>query len=177
MAKSKGETAPRRKDFRVGNFKVSAYEHKGVPVFEVANLEDTWMVRVPVDFQMYGILNQLFADLRSKDEVLKKNAGEVLSLYFMNWQNVTGIPSGHYHQGLVLLTAAYMQPDLLKSSFWGKGKRFYKDVKTLRLSFLEWYKGVERMEKETDAEVDPDKDYYAEQSVDILKSEATDGKE
>lgn len=176
MGKKKADT-PAKKNFRVGNYKVAAYEHLGVPVFEVANLEDTWMVRIPVDFQMYGILNQLFGDFTGNDEAVKSAADEVLGMFFMNWQNVTGIPNGYYHQGLVLLTAAYAQPELLKASFWGKGKQFHRDVKSLRNSFLEWHKAAERLEQEAEKSVDLEKEAYADQSKEILKASEADEKE
>ncbi len=157
------------REVRVGNYKVLLHAIDEVPVIEVMNLEGTWMVRVPVHFQMYGMLNRLLLEFEDDDANVRARAEEWLGMFFMNWQNVTGIPNGHYHQGIVMLTACYANPSLLKSSFWGNGKDFHKSVKNLRLSFLEWAKQRESLERQAEQSVDTDKDVLADQSKRILE--------
>ena len=158
-----------KKEVRVGNSKVAFDKIDSVPVIEVSNLKGTWMVRVPVNFQMYGMLNRLLLEFDDEDSVVRERAGEWLKMFFMNWQNVTGIPSGHYHQAIVMLTGAYAQPDLLKSSFFGKGKKFYADVKKLRLAFLEWSKEREKVTANADDVIDMGKETIADEAKEILK--------
>lgn len=162
-----------KKEVRVGNYKVLLYSLDDVPVIDVMNLEGTWMVRIPVHFQMYGMLNRLLLELEDDDARIRSNAEEWLKMFFMNWQNVTGIPNGHYHQGVMMLTACYADPSLLKSSFWGKGKDFHKSVKNLRLSFLEWAKERERLNAEAEKSVDIEKEALADQSKQILDGNDT----
>lgn len=159
---------PEKNDIRVGNFKVLLHRVGGVPVAEVSNLEETWMVRIPSHFQMYGILNRLLLETDDDDADMRANAEEWLKMFFMNWQNVTGIPNGHYHQAIVMLTGAYANPDLLKSSFFGIGKKFFADVKKLRLAFLKWAKERSVLNKESDAVVDMKQEIVADEVKEII---------
>lgn len=156
---------------RAGDFKVHFLEFDSVPVIEVSNLEGTWMVRVPVGFQMYGMLNRLMKESEDDDNRVRENAQEWLKMFFMNWQNVTGIPSGHYHQAIMMLTGAYVRPELLKSSYFGVGKKFYADVKKLRLAFLKWARGRDLLNKESDAIVDMERDAVADEAKEIIHGE------
>lgn len=155
------------KQMRVGNFKVLFTDVDGVPVIEVSNLEGTWLVRVPSHFQMYGMLNRLLLEVEDDDATIRSNAEEWLKMFFMNWQNATGIPSGHYHQAIVMLTGAYANPDLLKSSFFGIGKKFYADVKKLRMAFLKWAKEREKVLHAEEEAYDENKEAVADEAKDI----------
>lgn len=159
------------KEFRVGNFKVKAYLLNEVNVIEVMNLEGTWMVRVPEDFQMYGILNRMLLQTDDDDTKERARANEWLHMFFMNWQNTTGIPSGHYHQAIMMLTACYAQPELLKSSFWGKGKDFHKSVKKLRQDFIKWANEREKLNSSANEAIDMSREALADQSRQILNGQ------
>lgn len=156
---------------RVGNYTASLYELGGVPVIEVSNLGGTWMVRIPVDFQMYGIVNRLLLEVEDEDYAVSSNAKDWLSLFFMNWQNATGIPNGYYHQAITMLTMAYADPSLLKKSFFGRGGKFYSDVERLRKQFLKWSKSSDRITEENEKGYDVQRDISAE-----IAKEVSDGK-
>lgn len=156
-----------RKDLNVGNYKVSLYELQDVPVIDVSNIEGTWMVRIPVHFQMYGVLNRLLLESQDEDSAVRERANDWLGMFFLNWQNVTGIPNGYYHQALVLLSGAYADPSLLKSSFFGRGKAFYSDVKKLRQSFIKWHNESEKLLREAEKGYDVSKDIAADTAKEI----------
>lgn len=155
----------------IGNYIISMYEKDEVPVIEVSNSQGTWLVRVPVDFQMYGIVNRLLGDFQSDNEGLRGNARSVLEMYFMNWQNVTGIPNGHYHQAIVMLTACYADPSLLKTSLIGRGNNFYKDVKTLKRAFLKWAVQREKLVKKSEKELDYNREAIADDAKQEINKE------
>lgn len=156
------------KEIRVGNFKVVMQSVDGVDVIEVSNLASTWLVRIPSDFQMYGMLNRLLGEY-AEDKPSRRNAEEWLRTFFLNFQNVTGIPSGHYHQGIMLLSGAYARPELLKSSFSGVGKKFYAEVKSLRLSFLRWAKEREDVMSRAEDSFDAESESLADEAKQLLE--------
>lgn len=158
-----------KKEVRVGNFLVTLYSLEDVPVIEVSNMESTWLVRIPADFQMYGILNRLLLDMDDDDMKVRDNACEWLRMFFLNWQNVTGIPSGHYHQGILMLTCAYNRPELLKSSFFGAGRDFMSDVKKLRKSFLKWADARDAVMMKEESSFDSDGSEIADVASEILR--------
>lgn len=138
---------------RLGNYRVCFVKRSGVPVVEVSNLEKTWMVRIPADYQMYGMLNRLMLDAEDDDNAVSERASDWLYMYFVNWQNATGIPCGHFQKAIVMLSAAYADPSLLKTSIFGSNK-FLREADALRKEFLDWAKDrdglLKRFEKETE---------------------------
>ena len=114
------------------------------------------------------MLNRLLGEY-AEDKSSRGNAEEWLRTFFLNFQNVTGIPSGHYHQGIMLLSGAYARPELLKSSFSGVGKKFYAEVKSLRLSFLRWAKEREDVMSRAEDSFDAEKESLADEAKQLLE--------
>lgn len=160
--------APVKQELRVDNFKVVFTETDSVPVIEVSNLECTWMVRIPAHFEMYGMLNRLLQDKDDSKKSVSENAKEWLKMFFMNFQNATSIPNGYFQQALVMLTGVYIRPEMLKSSFFGVGRKFYSDVKRLRLAFLKWADESKKKEQADDSQIDMEKEALADDSKHVL---------
>ena len=94
------------------------------------------MVRLMPGSQMEAVVS---AHLDSGD------SSEWLELMMMNLMQVSTIPNGYYHQGVMLLTAAYYNPALISGSFFrGESRRFLKDARKLREGFLSWYREAEK---------------------------------
>lgn len=170
--------AMKRSNVCVGNYMVSNYAVGDMKVYEVSNLAKTWLVRLPADFQMYGILERLMKEYQSKNKERKEKAQEVLDMFFMNWQNVTGVPNGYYHQAIVLLTAAYMKPELLGGGlFDNKEQRgFKRDITNLRKTFLQWHKELKAHEDAADRSINMKQEALADDAKQRLLKEE-EGKE
>ena len=107
-----------------------------VPCYEVSSLDGAWMTRLMPGSQMESLVASC---LESGD------TSEWLELVLMNLMQVSLIPNGYYHQGILLLTAAYYDPSLVDGGiFNGKRRRFLKDVQRLRDGFVAWYREAER---------------------------------
>lgn len=118
--------------------KVRSGEIGVVECFEVSSLDGAWMVRVMPGSQMHVLLSQAVKS--------GADAGrEWLELVVTNLMQVSLIPNGYFHQGLLLLSAAYYAPELLKGGMFSRERRaFAKDVKRVREGFLRWYEESER---------------------------------
>lgn len=104
-----------------------------VEVVEVSSLDEAWCVRVMPGTQMDAIMGVLLDD--SEDVI----DNEWLRLVCANLMTASSIPNGHYHEALMLVTAAYSDPSLISGSAFSKKRRaFARDVKRVRDAFLAW---------------------------------------
>lgn len=116
--------------------KVKKGEIGTVECYEVSSLDGAWMTRLMPGSQMHLMVASA---LESGD------AREWLELVMTNLMQVSTIPNGYYHQGVMLLTAAYYNPALISGSFFrGESRRFLKDARKLREGFLSWYREAEK---------------------------------
>lgn len=124
---------------RVGNFVFTHSSVDDVSVIEVSNLDKSWVVRIPSYFSSYAIVNRL---MKEKSDGVE-NADRNLSMFATNYMQVSMIPNGYFHQGIVLLCAAYYHPDLLKVRVLNpskESKAFKRDAKRLVDAFIAWRK-------------------------------------
>ena len=153
-------------EIRHGNYKIRRYTHDDVPVMEISNLEGTWMLRIPYNFDSYNMLNLLFG--ADKDN-------EFIDLFFTNMMVASGIPNGYYHQAIMLVTACYMQPELLSQGMFPdkQQRQFRKDVKLLRKMFLDW---ASERDKYVGSLQEPGEkeDYYRWKSEKVLAEKSDD---
>ena len=153
-------------EIRHGNYKIRRYTHDDVPVMEISNLEGTWMLRIPYNFDSYNMLNLLFG--ADKDN-------EFIDLFFTNMMVASGIPNGYYHQAIMLVTACYMQPELLSQGMFPdkQQRQFRKDVKLLRKMFLDW---ASERDKYVGSLPEPGEkeDYYRWKSEKVLAEKSDD---
>ena len=184
------------KPVRVGNFKlwrskfqVSAYpdldeeqvkrmvaekgrvrkEKFDVECINVSNLEGTWKVQVPSTFEMYSVLNALYADFASDDAKLKERSRNLFATILGNMMYAATIGNGYYHRALEMVTTCYAYPNILNKKD-ERHKKFKKDVSALIDAFLSWRK---LWDKAVEERLDEDKEArceeIAEQAREILE--------
>lgn len=112
--KSKREI-PFGKAVRVMNYKmwkvnVSVGNKQTIPAICVSNLDGTWKVQIPSTSLMYSALTDLYSTEEKKDF-------DILFSFLTNFNFATTISTGHYQNMLILLTYAYMNPQVLDEGF------------------------------------------------------------
>ena len=195
---SRNSDIPFVKPARVGNFKlwrskfqVSAYpdlaedevkrivaekgrvrkEKFDVECINVSNLEGTWKVQVPSTFEMFSVLNALYADLVSGDTKLQSRAYGLFQTILGNMMYASTIGNGFYHRALEMVATCYAYPEMLTKKDGGR-KKLKKDVSALIEAFLAWRK---LWDKSVEERFDEDKEFrredVAEQAQEILNKE------
>lgn len=115
--------------------KVKKGEIGTVPCYEVSSLDGAWMTRLMPGSQMESMVSASLEE---------GSAEEWLELVLTNLMQVSMIPNGYYHQGILLLTAAYYRPELISGGMFNAERRhFLKDARKLRESFLSWWRDAE----------------------------------
>ncbi len=154
---------------RFGNYKIVEKEVKGVPVIEVGNIEQTWQVRIPVHYEMYGMLKYMLEELEGGNGDSFK---EAINLFLVNFQAVTSIPNGYFHQAVMLLNCVYVTPEILSSSRWNKRRReFMRDVDKLKSNFLNWVKSRDALRAKEEFNHDDHEAETVDEARQILKEE------
>ena len=151
-------------DWQLSDVQLRSKVKKGeigvVPCYEVSSLDGAWMTRFMPGSQMEAIVSASLGN----DE-----SGEWLELVLTNLMQVSLIPNGYYHQGVLLLTAAYYRPELISGGvFNAEGRRFLKDARKLREDFLSWHRGAEK-EREVLYDADDEPDLRALEMQEILE--------
>ena len=132
-------------DWKLSDGRIRQLVKKGeigtVEVVEVSSLDGAWGMRLMPGSIMETMMRSFLGDEERVED-------EWVSLVLTNLESASSIPNGHYHQGLLLLTAVYMDPSLVTGgSFNRKSRAFRKDAKRLLSDFLAW-------RKEYDAELE-----------------------
>lgn len=105
-----------------------------VETHEVLSLDGAWCVRLMPGSHMEVLLGAMLGEEEAVDN-------EWVTLVCSNLFTASAIPNGHYHQALMLLTAAYADPTLVSGSPLSRKRRAYiKDVKRVRDAFVRWRK-------------------------------------
>ena len=150
-------------DWQLDESQVRSKVKKGeigvVPCYEVSSLDGAWMTRLMPGSQMESMVSASLED---------GSAEEWLELVLTNLMQVSMIPNGYYHQGILLLTAAYYRPELISGGMFNAERRhFLKDARKLREDFLSWWRDAEK-ERETLYEEDDGHDLRALEAQKIL---------
>lgn len=151
------------KPVRVGNFKLwrSKYQMSAYPELEederkriiaekgkvrkekvdvecinISNLEGTWKVQIPSTFEMFAVIDYVYADFIG-DKAQHDEAQAVFSCIFANMMYVSAIGNGYYHRALEMVATCYADPTVLKKK-GGKLKELKKETSKLIEDFLEW---------------------------------------
>ncbi len=112
--------------------KVKRGEIGVVETYEVLSLDGAWCVRLMPGSQMETLLGSMLGEERDIDN-------EWVTLVCSNLFAASAIPNGHYHQGLMLLTAAYADPTLLSGGVLSRRRReFLREARRVRDAFLRW---------------------------------------
>lgn len=153
---------------RVSNFVFTHTSVDGVSVIEVSNLDKSWSVRIPSYFSSYAIVNRL---MKEKDDGVE-SAETNLSMFATNYMQVSMIPNGYFHQGIILLCAAYYNPSLLESGIFTSSKdakAFKRDAGELVKRFLEWRKEYDAAVEANGDDDDTRIDEVADAAKEVLK--------
>lgn len=125
-------------DWQLSESKLRAKVRKGeigtVPAIELSNLDGSWCVRLAPGTQMESLVSSMLGEEEFIDN-------DWLGLVLTNLLDASSIPNGYYHQALMLVTAAYINPSLISGGKFSRSRRaFNSDVKRLREAFLSWRK-------------------------------------
>ena len=144
-------------------------EKVDVECINVSNLDGTWKVQIPSTFEMFSVLNALYADCNGKDEALQQRAKNVLLTIIGNMMYSSAIGNGYYHRALEMIATCYANPTLLEKK-GDSHKDLVKDAKNLVKNFLEWRKAWDESRKlQEPTDDDNKKEDFAEQMTEIVE--------
>ena len=177
-ATNANSTIPFGRPTRVGNFRLwkSAYVvGKGksktcVECINVSNLDGTWLIRIPQNFEMFGMLTIAYQWSKSEDAEERRRGEGFIRTAFSNMAYVSMICNGFFHHGVEMVTAAYANPSLLQDT--DDGKKFLLDVKDTVERFLVWRNEYNKHVAENEpTEQDLHLEEIAEEAMKILSDE------
>lgn len=152
-------------NYRIWRSKCPVGKGKGkdfIDQINVGNLDGTWQVKVPVTFEMYAILTELYAD---------EGKQETLAEYVNNMAFVTITGNGYFQRAVELVAIAYANPSLLTKKD-KQHKAFVKNAEALIKAFLDWRKVYdERVKLDEPTEQDDRQDEIAGEMIDELEKE------
>ena len=127
----------------------------------VSSLDGTWQVKIPVTFDMFGMVRDLFA------------GGEYgrLATIFANMMYSSVIANGYFHEALRRIVVCYANPSVLEEGS-DDFKSLKEDARNLIKDFLEWRRMYDRKMKELEpTEEDMTHDDIAGQAAEILNGQ------
>lgn len=177
------------KPSRVGNFKLwrSRFQMSVEPSFEerkdasetrgrvrrkkmdiecinVSNLDGTWKVQIPATFEMFSVLDMLYADYYGEPGESKDRAESILACLLGNMMYASTIGNGYYHRALEIVATCYAHPDILREDSESNAD-LKKNVDALTDAFLQWRKAYdERVAQQEPTEEDLKHDDIADQA-------------
>ena len=177
-ATNANSTIPFGRPARVGNFRLwkSAYvvgkgkSKTSVECINVSNLDGTWLIRIPQNFEMFGMLTIAYQWSKSEDAEERRRGEDFIRTAFSNMAYVSMICNGFFHHGVEMVTAAYANPSLLQDT--DDGKKFLLDVKDTVERFLVWRNEYNKHAAENEpTEQDLHQEEIAEEATKILLDE------
>lgn len=166
---------PFGKPARVGNFKVwrsNKQLGKGKDKFEVeqinvSTLDESWHIKIPATFEMFGLIGSLFAE--HTDKIADKRTGQLATI-FGNMLYASCISNGYFQRAVNICATIYANPTLLKEEDENH-ENLMKDVKSLIAGFLEWRKEFDKqMSSNEPTEEDMNHDQVADEMLEELNN-------
>lgn len=136
----------------------------------VSILDDSWMVRIPQTFEMFGMLTVAYQWSKSDNAEERKRGLDYLRTAMSNIFYVSSICNGFYHHGVEMLTSAYAAPSVLRDT--ENGRAFIDDVKDTVSRFLSWREEFDKHVSASEpTEQDIRQEELAEKAADILSGD------
>lgn len=136
----------------------------------VSILDDSWMVRIPQTFEMFGMLTVAYQWSKSDNAEERKRGLDFLRTAMSNIFYVSSICNGFYHHGVEMLTSAYADPSVLRDT--ENGRAFIEDVKDTVSRFLSWREEFDKHVSASEpTEQDIRQEELAEKAADILSGD------
>ena len=160
----------------IGNFKVwrtkkifgKGKDKLGIEQINISTLDDSWQVKIPATFDMFGILSMLFADYSRDNSDLREGQ---LATFFGNMFYVSCIGNGYFQRAVNICATLYANPTLLTEEDENH-KSLMKDVNGLISDFLHWKEEYDRKMKENEpTEQDWKNDQTAEEMMETLNKD------
>lgn len=172
---------PLGKPARVGNYKVwrtkkelgRGKDKVEIDQINISTLDESWQVKIPATFDMYGMIRELFAQMCDTPDpsgvsLLNQRAGQLTTI-FGNMLYASCIANGYFQQAVNLCATLYANPDLLKEEDKNHEK-ILKDVKALVQGFLAWRKDYDaHVAANSPSEEDLQQEQVAEEMLDELE--------
>ena len=164
---------PTGKPARIGNFKVwrtkkifgKGKGKSSIEQINISTLDESWQVKIPATFDMFGILSTLFADYSRDNSDLREGQ---LATFFGNMFYVSSISNGYFQRAVNICATLYANPTLLTEEDENH-KSLMKDVNGLITGFLEWRKEYDKWVAENEpTEADMKSDEVAEDMIEEL---------
>jgi len=174
---------PFGKPARVGNYKVwrakkvvgKGKDKVEIDQINISTLDESWQIKIPATFDMYGMIRELFTQMYSKPDgggvsMLDRRAGQLTTL-FGNMLYASCIANGYFQQAINMCATLYANPDLLKEEDKNHDV-FMKDVKALVQGFLAWRKDYDaHVASNKPTEEDVHQEQVAEEMLDELEQQ------
>lgn len=166
---------PFGKPARLGNFRIwrsnlavgKGKSKSGVECINLSNLEGTWLVRIPQNYEMFGMLTIAYQWANSENAEERRRGDGFIRTALSNMAYVSMVCNGFFHHGVEMVASAYANPDLLKDG--ERGLAFKKDAKETIGRFLEWRKEYEKHVADNEpTEQELHQEEIAEQAMEIL---------
>ena len=136
----------------------------------VSILDDSWIVRIPQTFEMFGMLTVAYQWYKSDNAEERKRGLDFLRTAMSNIFYVSSICNGFYHHGVEMLTSAYADPSVLRDT--ENGRAFIEDVKGTVSRFLSWREEFDKHVSASEpTEQDIRQEELAEKAADILSGD------
>lgn len=170
---------PFGKPARLGNFRIwrsnlavgKGKSKSGVECINLSNLEGTWLVRIPQNYEMFGMLTIAYQWANSENAEERRRGDGFIRTALSNMAYVSMVCNGFFHHGVEMIAAAYANPSLLQDT--EEGKNFIEDAKGTVERFLAWREEYDKHVADNEpTEKDIRQEEIAEEAMDIL-----DGKE
>lgn len=169
---------PFGKPARLGNFRIwrsnlavgKGKSKSGVECINLSNLEGTWLVRIPQNYEMFGMLTIAYQWANSEDAEERRRGDGFIRTALSNMAYVSMVCNGFFHHGVEMIAAAYANPTLLQDT--KEGQSFMADAKDSIERFLVWRKEYEKHVKENEpTEQDLHQEDIAEEAMEILNGD------
>lgn len=160
----------------IGNFKVwrtkkafGKWKDKlEIEQINIATLDESWQVKIPATFEMFGMISSLFADYRRDNSDLREGQ---LATFFGNMFYVSCIGNGYFQRAVNICATLYANPTLLTDKDENH-KSLMKEVNSLISDFLHWREEYDKHIKENEpTEEDLKNDQTAEDMIEMLNKD------
>lgn len=164
---------------RMGNFRIwrstivvgKGKAKTGIECINVSNLDGTWLVRIPQNYEMFGMLTIAYQWANSENAEERRRGDGFIRTALSNMAYVSMVCNGFFHHGVEMIAAAYANPSLLQDT--EEGKNFIEDAKGTVERFLAWREEYDKHVADNETtDKDIRQEEIAEEAIDIL-----DGKE
>lgn len=164
---------------RMGNFRLwktltvvgKGKSKTNVECINVSDLDGTWLVRIPQNYEMFSMLTIAYQWANSENAEERRRGDGFIRTALSNMAYVSMVCNGFFHHGVEMIAAAYANPSLLQDT--EEGKNFIEDAKGTVERFLAWREEYDKHVADNEpTDKDIRQEEIAEEAMDIL-----DGKE